>query len=76
MHVGDQVRSAVNTPAQIGTEDETGYILMFFNRERHEGKSTFISSETDRTSLKRLLQFAIDALDGPKASIIEPPTRQ
>jgi hypothetical protein len=71
-HIGEEVRNAVNTPEMIGTDDETGYVLMFFNTRNHQGRSTLISSEMDRVQLKRLLKYALQHLDGPKVSIIEP----
>jgi hypothetical protein len=71
-HIGEEVHNTVNTPAMMGTDDETGYVLMFFNARNHQGKSTLISSETNRVQLKRLLKHALQQLDGPKASIIEP----
>jgi hypothetical protein len=36
IHIGEQIRSSINTPEMIGTEDETGYVLMFFNARRNE----------------------------------------
>jgi hypothetical protein len=70
--IAHQVQCAVNTPQMFGTKDETGYVLMFFNADHHEGKSTLVSSETDKAQLKKLLKFALEQLDGPKATIIEP----
>jgi hypothetical protein len=52
-HIGEEVRAKVNTPEMLGTDDETGYVLMFFNTRNHQGKSTLVSSETDRVQLKR-----------------------
>jgi hypothetical protein len=72
VQIGHQVRSAVNAPQMIGTKDETGYVLMFFNADHHEGKSTLVSSETDKAQLRKLLKFALGQLDGLKATIVEP----
>jgi hypothetical protein len=70
--VGDGVYRAVNTPDMHGTEDETGYILMFFNVEDHRGKSTFISSTTNKAELKKLLKNAIRELDGLHVKTVAP----
>jgi hypothetical protein len=76
IEIGDSVRNLVNTRDMIGTNDETGYVLMFFNTKNHAGKSTLVSSITDRTQLKKLLKTALRGLDSPKAKIVEPPTKQ
>jgi hypothetical protein len=72
IQIGHQVRCAVNTPQMIGTKDETGYVLMFSNADHHDGKSTLLSSETDKAKLRKLLKFALDQLDGPRPTIVEP----
>jgi hypothetical protein len=72
VQIGHEVRCRVNSPETIGTKDETGYVLMFFNADHHHGKSTLVSSETDRVQLKRLLKYALRHLDGPKTSVVEP----
>ncbi len=72
VEIGHCIRSLVNTPSMIGTDDETGYVLMFFNVAHHEGKSTLVSSATDLKELKLLLETALRGLDSPKARIIEP----
>ena len=74
IQIGHNIRSTVNTPEMIGTDDETGYILMFFNVASHDGKSTLISSETDLKQLKKLLKTALRKLN--RAVTIEPPTEQ
>ena len=75
-HIADSVYASVNTKQMVGTDDETGYLLMFFNAKHHNGKSTMITSETDRHKLKTLLKVALKELDGPKARLIEPETMQ
>lgn len=67
IEVGNRVYQSVNLP---GT-DETGYILMFFSAKEREGKSTFVSSETDVVHLRKLLKFALRNLE--KAKIVPPP---
>jgi hypothetical protein len=57
-------------------DDETGYLLMFFNAKNHNGKSTMITSETDVHKIKALLKVALKEVDGPKAKIVEPETMQ
>jgi len=76
IELGDRIYQTMNTAKMVGTKDETGYCLMFFNAANHRGRSTLVSSTTDRAELKRLLQFAIDNLDGPKTKIVPPGTRQ
>jgi len=70
--LGENIYGSLNTPEMIGTNLETGYLLMFFNATNHNGKATVISSETDRTRLKTLLECAIKEVNGPKATIVEP----
>lgn len=72
LEIGDSVYRTVNTPEMVGGDDETGYILMFFNKKKHQGKSTLVSSSVDRAGLKKLLKGAIRELDGPRTRIIEP----
>lgn len=72
LQIGDNVYRTVNTPEMVGGDDETGYILMFFNTKNHQGKSTLVSSSVDRAGLKKLLEGAIRELDGPKTKIIGP----
>jgi hypothetical protein len=72
IEIGHQIRCMVNTPAMIGGKDETGYVLMFFNVKNHNGKSTLVSSATDKNELRKLLQCALDNLNSPKAQLIEP----
>jgi hypothetical protein len=72
IEIGHEVHSLVNLPNTIGTDDETGYILMFFNARNHNGKSTMISSTTDKVGLKKLLLRAMRELDGPKSSVVFP----
>lgn len=72
LEIGEGVYRTVNTPSTIGGDDETGYILMFFNAKHHDGQSTLVSSNVDRKQLKKLLKHALGSLDGPKTRIIEP----
>ena len=72
VEIGHSIFRAVNTPETVGGDDETGYVLMFFNAKNHHGKSTLISSAASRADLKKLLKFALREIDGPKATIIEP----
>ena len=72
IEIGQQIRATVNTAEMIGTSNETGYVLMFFNAQGHKGKSTLVSSCTDKSELKKLLEFALRSIDGPKSSIVEP----
>jgi hypothetical protein len=76
VEIGHQVRAIVNTPHTIGTEDETGYVLMFFNAQNHEGRSTVVSSCTDVSELRKLLAYASSHIDGPKAKIVKRGTKQ
>jgi hypothetical protein len=71
IEIGDSVYRAVNTPETVGTDDETGYLLMFFNRKNHRGQSTMVST-VSRAETKKLLKTAILNLYGPKAKIVEP----
>jgi hypothetical protein len=66
--LGDDIYQAVNTKEYVGTEDETGYLLMFFNKKNHNGKATMVSSHTDRSGLKKLLKEALRNLD--RATIV------
>jgi hypothetical protein len=70
--IGDSVFRTVNIPETVGSDDETGYVLMFFNTKNHQGKSTLISSAVNRADLKKLLKFALREIDGPKTTIVEP----
>ena len=47
IELGNSIYEQVNLPYMVGTDDETGYILMFFNVKNHNGKSTLISSAAD-----------------------------
>ena len=69
--LGNQIYQSVNTADMVGTDDETGYILMFFNTRNHGGKTTLVSSTTNRVELKKLLKTALRELDGPKAKIVD-----
>jgi hypothetical protein len=76
IEIGHQVRAIVNGSNTIGTEDETGYVLMFFNAQNHEGRSTIVSSCTDVSDLKKLFNYALSKIDGPKAKIVKRETEQ
>lgn len=65
-----RVRSAVNLPSWIGTDDETGVVLMFFNTRNHRGKSTLVATETSARDLRLLLRTAAVKLS--QARIVEP----
>jgi hypothetical protein len=69
IHIGEEVYRGVNTANYVGTDDETGYLLMFFNAKNHHGKSTLVSSEVDRAGLKRLLKEVLRNID--HATVIE-----
>lgn len=69
--LGDSIYRSVNSPDMVGTDDETGYVLMFFNVKKHGGKSTLVSTATNKSDLKKLLKSALDELDGPKPTIVE-----
>lgn len=71
--IGHKVRSMVNTPDTIGGDDETGYVLMFFNAKHHDGKSTIVSSAASPAELKQLLRYALSQID-QGAVIVEPPS--
>lgn len=73
--IGEHVYGSVNTKDTIGTEHETGYLLMFFWATRHEGKSTLVSSMTDKKQVRQLLEAALNRLDDT-GTIIEPPKMQ
>lgn len=66
----DAVRSMLNAPDMIGGPEETGVVILFFNQNRHGGKSTMVSTATDVDDLRRLLGTALSDLD--KARVIEP----
>jgi hypothetical protein len=38
IEIGDSVFRTVNTAETVGSDDETGYVLMFFNTKHHQGK--------------------------------------
>jgi hypothetical protein len=63
VHIGDNVHSMVNLPEYVGTKDETGYVLIFFNAMDPGGKSTLVSSCIDRPRLKKLLKAALTNLN-------------
>ena len=67
--IGDSVFKVVNSSATVGTDDETGYILMFFNKVRHNGRSTIVSSATDKADIKKLLKEELRTID--RAAIVE-----
>lgn len=75
IEIGNGVYSSVNTKEMVGTDDETGYVLMFFNVKNHNGKSTLVSSAATRAELKKLLKNALREIDGPKIKIVEQPKR-
>ena len=72
IELGNSIYRQVNTQEMVGTDDETGYVLMFFNTKNHKGRSTMISSTTNRADVKKLLKTALQNLDGPKSKIVEP----
>ena len=67
--IGETVYRLVNIPSFVGTDDETGYVLMFFNVKNHDGKSTLISSTVDKAELTKLLERAICELNGSSCKI-------
>jgi len=70
VEIGHSILNMVNSPEDIGTKNETGYALMFFNAQNHRGKSTFVSSETNPDALKQLLKTVLENLE--KAEHISP----
>lgn len=72
IELGDSIYHRVNAPEYVGGDDETGYILMFFNEKNHKGKSTMVSSTVNRAGLKKLLKTALREIDGPRTRIVEP----
>ena len=72
IELGDKIYRTVNTPEYVGTDDETGYLLMFFNQKNHKGQSTIIST-ADRAATKKLLKKAMREIDGPKTTTVYPP---
>ena len=67
IELGNSIYRKVNLPYMVGTDDETGYILMFFNVKNHNGKSTLISSAADdKEGLRKLLKTALRNLDSGK----------
>jgi hypothetical protein len=70
IEIGHGVFSTINTPSTVGGDDETGYVLMFFNAKNHDGKSTLVSSVTNRADLKKLLKRALREIDGPKSKLV------
>lgn len=72
IELGNGIYRSVNTPDMVGTDEETGYVLMFFNVKNHAGKSTLVSTNTDKLQLKRLLKNALRELDGKKTKIVPP----
>lgn len=72
-----QVYGAVNLPEFIGTGDETGCLILFFNADHHEGKSTLVSTENDRSGIEKLLRGALHAIKrGKGVKVIEPEKAQ
>ena len=71
LEIGNDVFQRVNTSETVGTDDETGYLLMFFNQKDHGGYSTMLST-ANRAATKKLLKTVIRELDGPKSTIVEP----
>jgi hypothetical protein len=70
MFLLEQVRAAVNLPAFIGTDEETGVAVLFFNTKNHRGKSTLVSTETSAHELRLLLRTAAAGVN--QAHIVEP----
>lgn len=75
MELLHQVYSQVNTREMIGTDEETGVGLMFFNVKKHDGKSTFLCTEADVPAIKKLLKTAYRGMGGPKTKIVPPAGR-
>jgi hypothetical protein len=69
-----EVAAKVNTPAMMGTDDETGVILMFCNARHSEGKATVISTLTDRDELKKILKHTLREFR--RAEVVEPTREQ
>lgn len=63
MKVGDEVYAAVNREEWQGTDKETGYILLFFNVKKHNGRTTMLAyPEIPLPELKQLLRTALDSV--------------
>jgi hypothetical protein len=60
IEIHNRVVNLVNMPEHMGTEDETGVVLMFFNARNHQGQSTMVTSDIkDRASIKLILKNAL-----------------
>lgn len=67
MIIGDGVYASVNTEETLGTDKETGYILMFFNVKNHNGRSTLLGHpDIPLSELKQLLRAALNGVDKAK----------
>jgi hypothetical protein len=74
--IADSVYATVNTEETVGTNYETGYVLMFFNAKNHDGKSTLVTSETDINKLKKLFKAALKEAGGAKGQFFDQETMQ
>jgi hypothetical protein len=70
IHLLHEIAAKVNTPATVGTDDETGVILMFCNAKHHDGKATVISTLTDRDAIKKILKHTLREFR--RAELVEP----
>jgi hypothetical protein len=62
--IGDDIYRKINAPDWAGTSNETGYILMLFNVQNHNGKASFLAyPDISRDEIKQLLQHVLDKLD-------------
>ena len=73
VEIGNDIFRLVNSDETVGTDDETGYILMFFNARNHDGKATLVASEISKPELKKILKTTLRALDDGKKTRIVPP---
>lgn len=70
IQIGDDIFRMINTADTVGTEHESGYILMFFNTHNHQGRATMVSSTTNKAELKHLLKVAMRSID--RAAVVYP----
>jgi FixJ family two-component response regulator len=71
LEIGEQVRNWVNSPAMIGGDQETGYILMFFNMRHHDGHATLVSSAESAEDVEKILRTTLGDIKG-KIEIVDP----
>ena len=73
LELGNSVHRAVNTADMIGTDNETGYALLFFNAKNHNGKATLISSASNPGEIEKILKYTLRHINERK--IVSPPSR-